>query len=104
GLIPARHYYGLTQRSSVPMRNVLRVLTMAAALVVSACGGDSGTDSTPSDPALLVDKQVSVAPNGGSAQVTFTATSGQRIRITLVAATNTVTGLAIPGEPYGSLE
>lgn len=56
----------------------------------------SGCPKAPSNPAALLDKTISVGAKGGYGNVTFDATKGQKIRITLTAAKKTT-------EPYGHL-
>jgi hypothetical protein len=85
--------------------STLRGLTALLALAAAGCGGDDDATSPAgnTDPAVLVDQQVTVAANGGAADVTFDATANQRVRITLAAQPNTIQGALVPAEPYGHL-
>jgi hypothetical protein len=71
---------------------VLGVALVAPLMLGQVCTPGGGQSSK-----VLVNQVVSVAGGGGFAQVQFNATSGQRIRITLTGAPNTM-------EPYGNLE
>jgi uncharacterized protein YegP (UPF0339 family) len=69
-------------------------LCLVSVMVLANCNGDGG--SSPSGPGtVLLDKNVTVASGGGSAEVRFSASNGQTIRITLTATSNM--------EPYGYL-
>ncbi|MFA4874922.1 MAG: hypothetical protein WC956_01470 [bacterium] len=61
--------------------------------VAAVCkGGD-----TKSSPKIILEKGVSVAGGGGGAELSFNATKGQKIRISLKASSSSM-------EPYGFLE
>jgi hypothetical protein len=63
-------------------------------LIVAGCGSsDNGSPTGPGT--VLLERDVTVAGGGGSFQVTFSASNGQSIRITLTASSNL--------EPYGYL-
>lgn len=69
-------------------------IIVAAGLILAAL--PSLAAETTSPPKILVEKTVTVGGNGGSAEVFFTATKGQRIAISLAAPSSV--------EPYGFLE
>lgn len=81
-------------------RVVLLLFLLSVSLNLIACGDDdegvTPTDTTP-PPNVLVSQTVTVGGEGGWAAVSFDASNGQRIRITL-SSTDTCM------EPYGSLE
>jgi hypothetical protein len=56
-----------------------------------------GCHRAPSNPSAVLDRTVSVGPGGGHGDVTFEATRGQKVRITLTGSKKTM-------EPYGNLE
>jgi len=75
---------------------VLKMVLLALAISGLAIGfgcknGSTGTSKT------LLDKTVSVAAGGGSAEVSFEAMKGQKVKIELKAASSTM-------EPYGYLQ
>lgn len=73
-------------------RIVLLVLTMSGLAIGLGCKiGSAGEVKT------LLDKTVSVAAGGGSADVSFQALKGQKVKIALKAASSTM-------EPYGYLQ
>lgn len=74
--------------------SVIFVAVIAIALFAAACGPSTPAGAPSS---VLVDKTVNVGPGGGAAEVSFNATSGQRIQIVLTAAN--------PGmQPYANLQ
>jgi hypothetical protein len=72
----------------------LAVLVVGSGLGLGVLSGCSR--KLPSNPSVLVDKTVSVGAKGGYGNVTFNASKGQKVRITLTAARKTM-------EPYGNL-
>ena len=69
-------------------------LCLVSVMVLANCNDDGG--SSPAGPGtVLLDRNVTVAGGGGSAEVSFSVSRGQTIRITLTASNNM--------EPYGYL-
>jgi hypothetical protein len=81
----------------------MRKAMLLAVLTFAACGDDEATDPASNDPSMLADQQVTVGANGGGVNVSFDATGGQRVRITLVAEANTIQGVLVAAEPYAGL-
>lgn len=72
--------------------SIIFVSAIAVVLVAAACAPSAPAGG----PSMLVDKTVNVGPGGGAAEVTFSATSGQRIQILLSAAPSM--------QPYANLQ
>ena len=70
-------------------------LCIVLVMVFSGCAGDDDNGSPTSPGTVLVERDVTVPGGGGTADVTFSGSSGQNIRITLTASPNV--------EPYGYL-
>jgi hypothetical protein len=77
------------------MNDKVRQLVSVGLLAVFLIGCSGAASS--STETVLVDRTVIVAGGGGGAEITFTATSGQKILITLTASNTNM-------EPYGHLE
>jgi len=76
---------------------VLKIVLLALAISGLAIGFGCKNGSTGTSPKTLLDKTVSVAADGGSAEVSFEAMKGQKVKIELKAASSTM-------EPYGYLK
>ncbi len=75
--------------------NIIVATAIAVSLIAAACG--PSTSAGGSSEQVLVDKTVSVGAGGGAAEVSFNASSGQRIQIVLSAANTSM-------QPYGNLQ
>jgi hypothetical protein len=64
-------------------------------MILAGCGDDDDNGSPTAPGTTLVDQSVTVAGGGGSAEVSFSANNGQKIRITLTASSDM--------QPYGYL-
>ncbi len=78
------------------MKNTNFVSCLCALLVATLLASPVLASSPTQAPKVVVEKTVSVGAEGGNAQVTFTATKGQRLHIALKASSSM--------EPYGFLE
>ncbi len=78
------------------MKNAVCFLSVCVVLTIGLFGCNGGSSSSPTFPMVLIEQSVTVAAGGGGADVVFSGSNGQIIRITMKAATNSM-------EPYGYL-